>query len=1181
MKFEDLNPSQQKACLWNSNKELLVSAAAGSGKTAVLIERIIKRITEERVPVENFLVVTFTNATAVELKQKLSKALAEKISETPDDDWLALQLAFVPRASIGTMHAFCLKVIKENYSHKLVGLPKSIRVLNDEKKDELFSLATDEVFEEEYARENNVSFRKFLDLEANYRGDEDAKKLIKDLYMFSLDDEDPYSWLENCIDRSNPEKEDEFFRCKTAIASDARAYAQRVLSLHPDESEGKIKEWADKVREAEKYLTEYIERLEGRDFAGAEDAVSRMKDFNLKGGTKDTAEYKKAIAYIRDIVSDRLAVSADKPFDEKMLPVMKKMTELAAACGRRFAEKKLKAHAVDYNDMEHIVARLFDDESIAGIYREKFRYILFDEYQDCNRLQELIISKISAFANYFMVGDVKQSIYGFRGAEPGFFLKKYNSYGRNENDENTVIELNTNYRSRRNILNAANKVFFSIMNRDLCGMDYTRENALNAFDPIYPPSDKDTFENEPVRVTAITTDGKGNVKTTEEEIITVINRIKSFVGKKYVLSGKKDGEKYRPMGYSDIAILSRSLSGISGKLRRTLSAAGIPLTIDQDSDIKFTPEINLIVSMLRAVENPYDDISLMSVIRSYIGRVDDKELFNLTNAAYTEKTQLTEKIEAYIECAPAGDTLREKLIAFNRMFDGWREAAEYLSVTELTERMLTETAYREYFAAFEDGENRVRHIEKLLDMIRSQAEDYSGGLYECVRMLDNVEKNQMNSADNAGGANAVRVMTIHKSKGLEFPAVFIIGAGSSYRKNKSGLVKHKDLGIAYPDADERNSSVTNGRKHWLIKEILSWEEQKEEQRLLYVAMTRAREYLEIVGKASKDFFKTEVVQASSSYVAKASSYLEWILYSLISDEELPLAQKDAITERPVEFRIKNEEYNSVWETKLLSAEDIHLDETVSMPQAAPEEEEDIAASKGDFAEIEKKLSYVYPHQDAAKLNSKLSVSTIKQIKEHEKEREEDEDGNDDTLRLVETRKTLSSGISSARLGTLYHFFMQHATIKTAYTRGDFEADIARMIQRRLITPEEAKYINPYKILPFFNSETGRELAGSDNIFREKSFSYLIRADEVYEDMKTDEKLLVQGVIDCMFEDKNGDYVLIDYKTDRIAKGEEEMLRERHRVQMELYGKAVSHITGRKITRMYIYSFAAEKFIPLE
>lgn len=1181
---------QQQAIDWDNNKELLVSAAAGSGKTTVLTARIIDRIVNKRIGIDKFLIVTFTRLSAEDLKEKLTNALNEKLKETPDDAFLSLQIANIRSASIGTMHSFCLKVLKEYHEHEAVMLPKNLKILSDAKSTELLDEAVNEIFDDLYS-ESDIQFERVLDTFASFKDDQNVRKYVKNIYLFSLNDEDPYSWLEKMRDdEKSVEFESAVYGFCRIIAQNAVNVCDYALETYIPQQNGKSKVFTDDIKCVKDMLEKYIDRIDNADYTGANTVAADINISTLGGSKKDDAvtAQKHVLTFIKDVVL-KLLVSqdcADDDVNADMHGVISILFDIAIKVGNRFEQKKRNAKSVDYSDMEHMVLNLFNDESVAQVYASKFEHIMFDEYQDCNRLQEKIVKKIATNAKYFMVGDIKQSIYGFRQAEPKLFLEKYKAYQYDENAEHAVIELNENYRSRENVLNAVNRIFFKIMRDDFCGMDYNEQNALNARASYLPSNETDTFENDPVKVALINI-AKGERKESKRnaQILYIIDKIKSMMRTKYVFDSKKGS--YRKLKYSDIAVIMRSPKKNIHYITEFFAKTEIPVTIQQDTDIRYEPEINLLVSLIKCIENPYNNMELMTVLHSYIFDVSDTELSKLTAV---EGDAIIDKIKEYIMNG-SDAVLREKLEHFLNKYANWVEDARYMPTADFIDHIIYDTAYLEYFMAQDNGLKRRENIDALVSQLTKDSNTTGNSLYDCVKIIDNIEENGLNVGNTSLSTDSVSVLSMHKSKGLEYPVVFImdIDAPFSNKDSMDIMLLHKDYGAVAQYIDTEHRLKYKTKEYELMSNIIRKTQKEEEQRILYVAMTRAKEHLELVGNISSTAIDKGMYLCDSvSYIANANKYSDWILYGICesrNDYVNTASIKELSYADMVLYADGSGLYPSHWNTEIFEYANGKLtgkNNVVTSNSVLPgdiyalSESEDAVVEDVtlfDYESLKNKISYVYPYEEQTKIGSKLSVTQIKNLFENSQS-EYIPDYRTENVQHI----NIDGNLSATRVGSLYHFFMQHANIKCPYTENDFNNDIKQMLDKRLITQKEAKIIDCNKIFPFFNSQIGQRITNARACDREKNFSYLIAAKEVYSDVLCDDKILIQGVVDCFFMDNNGKYVIIDYKTDAVSEGDESILVLRHRKQIELYKRAIEDIESIKVDECYIFSFVLGKFI---
>lgn len=1176
---------QQQAIEWDNNKELLVSAAAGSGKTTVLTARIIDRIVNKRIGIDRFLIVTYTRKSADELREKITKLLNEKLNENPEDSFLSLQIANMSAASIGTMHSFCLNVLKEYHEHPAVMLPKNLKILSEGKVRELLDEATDEVFTDLYS-EHDADFEMLLNTFASFQSDAEVKNQVKSVYKFSLNNESPYEWLQKMRDNENSyEYERVVYDFYKIILQNAINICVYAVENYIPSAKGK-RDFSADLNQVVIILNKTVKCMDNNDYYGAKAAMSELSFINLSGNSKDEGiiALKRVLSFIKNTVCKAVNFDAQIDCGTQMKSVVSTLFDIAVKVGKRFEQKKRNLKSVDYNDMEHLVLNLFEDNSVAQVYSSKFKHIMFDEYQDCNRLQEKIVQKISSNAKYFMVGDIKQSIYGFRQAEPKLFLEKYKSYKYDENSPYALIELNENYRSRENVLNAVNRVFFKIMRETFCGMDYNVQNALNAKAHYLQNDECDTFENSPVKLSLISCNMKAQADKCNSQLLYIIDSIRDMMRTKCVFDSGES--RYRPLRYSDIAILLRSPQSCNSFIREAFSHTEIPINIDQDTDIRYEPEVNLLISLLKCIENPYNDIELMTVLHSYIFEVTDSELAELVS---NEDVDLIDKVKNYAENGE-NDTLKLKLRYFIKKYAEWTENALYISVNDFIDDLLHDVMYYEYFTAQDNGLKKRENIEQLVSLLVKDSDDMGVGLYECMRTIKNIDENGLSVSNNAKLSDHVSVMSIHKSKGLEFPVVFVMNISGKYSDNdlRKTLLINKDYGAVsqYVDTELRVKYVS--KEYELMSDIIRKNQQEEEQRVLYVAMTRAKEHLELVGNISKDD-KTAYLFESIAYIAHAKSYIELICYALCADDEYrtTYAGIKELFGKTLRFYADGVElYPSMWNIELLNFADGTVsgnNKTISYSElsAVPYDNVTIRQMKEcneslfDYEELVRKMTYEYPYKEQTKINSKLSVTQIKNLLENSTE-EYIPDYRTENVRHI----TVDGNISATRIGSLYHFFMQHASIVYLYTKQNFDADIKRMLDKKLITSKESRSIKADRILPFFNSEIGKRLNNAEYCQREMNFSYLIDASFVYGEDIGDGKILMQGVADCFFKDSAGKYVLIDYKTDAVAQGEEDILVSRHKKQIALYKKAIEDIKKVKIDECYIFSFVLGKFIPV-
>ena len=1214
---------QQEQAINSRNRELLISAAAGSGKTTVLVERILFKLLHEKdLSVDQFLIVTFTHASASDMKDRLYKRLTEYCERYPEqEERFRTQVAMLPRAAIGTLHSFCLNLIREHHTHPAVGLPSSFHLITEEQSKLLLQEALDETLTEAYESPDKACFYRLLNAFSDMNDDEKVRSILKDLYTSARNDPDPRAWLERMAGGSSGEEiTRRWYEIARTMMQTTQETAQAALKL-PELTKG-VRRFYTAV---EQLTTEIIRLIDGGDYANAQllinQANKRVGSVPRQEAGEDTQVLilRKQTKSIKEKCFKNLMLQTIPGEQQEDHGNIQTLCRLALRLDELFAQKKLHNKGVDFSDLEHIALRLLRDDGIADIYRSRFRHILFDEYQDCNEIQEGIIQSICKGAEYFMVGDIKQSIYSFRNADPDLFLRKYNAYSADPDEELAKIELNTNYRSRESVLNAANNVFFRMMTRDFCGMQYNEDSALYAHKDRYPAGGY--FEHSPTEIALFYVDSKTASKGEDEEdeeeeemddlalsgrIIQkksqatyIAYRIAELMREGATVKDK-DSDGYRPLRYSDIAVLMRSPQTDAPVFKQVMRSCGIPFHVQQKEDVSYAPEISLLINLLYAIENPYNEIALLGVLNSYLFGVTNEELEQLCNWERKQRPCLWDRIPGYIEAFQEAP-VSEKLCRFREQLLLWQERERMMPIEDFLDYLLTDTCYESFFASMENGEARRDHIRAFRKSLLEQAAAHPGGLFECVNTLIATEGNELELSGSAP-AGSVTLMSVHKSKGLEFPVVFIAVADKEFSKKEiqKDVLIHSKLGIAAKQIDPETRMVQSSFVYEAMKKLLRHRQRMEEQRMLYVAMTRAEEKLYILGKAAKKMWETEC--RFPDYFGDWAVDLNWIRWILcaVSNSQTPPAPM-AGSRDSVVTEVKNcakESFPARWSITTWSCtaeqedpstppnfvldcdpEQITTQAAAALLKQSGEQEQEIQEEQEpDMEALLQRLEYQYPYGSAAALPSKMTVT---QLRDLFTKQEADGEEQVPIYRYRMENTAPQSHLTAAEAGTLFHFFMQHATVKSPYTRADFDRDKERMLERRLITQRQADALSQSRVQGFFNCEEGKRLAASPYIEREKNISFLMPSEEIYPDNPAKESILVQGVVDCVFEDENGELVIVDYKTDRIPEGEDErFLTEKYRQQLILYGRALERITGTPVAALYLYAASLRKWIKL-
>ncbi len=1234
---------EQENAIYKKDNNILVAAAAGSGKTAVLVERIIQKILKYEIDIDKLLVVTFTNAAASEMRERVLEAIYKKIDEEPENENLQKQIILLGKSNICTIHSFCLDVIKNNFFE--IDLSANFRIGSEEEIELLKQEVLEELFEKFYENEDS-EFAKLVDTYTGYRGDEPLKELVLKIYDFIQSAPFPKDWLEEKLKMfKNAGEEKDFsdsiwgkillkkigeelidginslklIRNKIEVYPELEKYSATICS-----DIDILKEAYDISKNSWDNLYDFIQIMKFKSWP--RDNKIDMEVKNEARETRDSVKKK-----VMGLISNFVIYNSKEAYQDlyEMYDILRILKQVIFEFEDLFKERKKERNIIDFHDIEHYALQILvkKDEygnyvptEVAKKYREKFVEIAIDEYQDSNEVQEYILSTISRGNNMFMVGDVKQSIYKFRQACPDLFINKYENFSLEGNDKGLKIQLFKNFRSRKNVLNLTNIIFESIMSKELGDIDYTEEEFLN-FKADYEDiaNGLGNAELHIINCETDTTDyvenvdnigynsnfEKNNETNVEEDIEDlkqlekdeieakfVAKKIQELLESKVQIKDKKLG--YRNVTYKDIVILLRSPSKISSIYEKELLSKNIPVFSDCSNAYLDTIEIQTIINLLKILDNPINDIPLVSVLRSEIGKFTDNELLeirlcNKQESYYQSLIDAKEKLKG---------NLQEKVSEFLDKIEKWRQESDYLSLAELIWKIYIETGFYNYVGLMPNGALRQANLKMLFERAKEYEKSSFKGLFNFIKFIEKLKlgNSDMSAAKIIGeNEDVVRIMSIHKSKGLEFPIVFL--SNSSKRINlmdlNSNMLLHQTLGIGpkYINYDRRIEYSTTARE--AIKIISKEEAISEEMRVLYVALTRAKEKLFITGvsnKYQKEIEKKKQIlkmyqlknnKLNPILMKKYISYLDWI--------ELVLLSKDMDKEITV-FEHKK--------TDILKKEDV---KEIEIREFDFEE-------KCDFTEIEKKLNWEYPNLIKTKLPIKSTVSKIKQHKTEETPDFEDikeklninigknENINQD-IRVKESLERSqnsnnkvgienivpefmkkSEEISGSRKGTLMHLFLQKISWNEEYTREKLEELKEKLVSKKIITLEEAKFIKISKIENFLKSGLANKIKKGIQIEKEKPFCMKLSAKELLEEAK-DQEILVQGIIDLYAINEKDEIILVDYKTD-FAEKEQELVKK-YEKQLNLYKKALEEGTNKKVKEVYIYSLYLEKEIKLE
>ena len=1205
----DFTPEQQKV-IDLRKRNILVSAAAGSGKTAVLVERIITMLTKDENPIDidELLIVTYTEAAAAEMRERIQSAIEKALEEDSDNVHLQRQATLIHQARITTIHGFCLSVIRD-YFHT-IDLDPGFRVAEDGEL-KLIKQDVAEALIEKYYEEGNEKFLSFVESYAPGKDDRKLEEILLQLYSFSRSYPNPDAWLDACVKQ---------YAVESVADLEACLFIQDILS----EIKCHLGEWLEELEYAitvcdsefgpisyrEMLVSDrsMLERLEKKtSFVEMQEAFANLEWMTLsRKRDKDVDDEKKELVkQIRNNLKDSVGKIQNQYFFDSAENIvndlklakenMEMLAELVKAFAKDFREKKQSKNLVDFEDMERYALEILTREvdgvfvpsSAAEELQEKFAEVMIDEYQDSNLIQEAILTSVSkvnkGIYNIFMVGDVKQSIYRFRLSRPELFMEKFHNYSL-EDSEKQRIDLHLNFRSRREVLDATNYIFEQIMTGRFGGITYDEKAALNVGAPYGPMPGNET---EVLILDAIDTEKEERV---EAEASMIAKRIKELVGQHKVFDKKLDA--YRPARYSDIVILTRSLVGWSDVFAEVLGNQGIPTYTSSREGYFQTREIKLVLDYLRILDNPRQDIPFVAVLLSMFGNLTNEDLAIIKSS--TDARTMYERVCDYMKNGKR-ERLKEKLEHFMDTFQSFRKRVPYTAIHVLLWQILDETGYGDYVSALPGGVQRAANLEMLLSKAMAFETTSYKGLFNFVRYMEqlhkyNVDYGEANLQDET--MDVVNLMSIHKSKGLEFPIVFVAGISKLFntQDTKGSIVIHPELGVGIDAIDLELRTKTPTLLKKVIQKNISLENTAEELRVLYVAMTRAKEKLILTGSVKSmakllpkyaKLGRRREVELPYGDLTKATCYLDWIMPALYRNQcfaqvlegyNILVPFTNALFKRDVPIIVKDVCLSEVslsvlgeLEKEMITKRILEKWDTKEVYNAAIKEQ------------IEEQFSYSYPYGNDQIVKQKLSVSELKK-RAYEESSPEDVFHEEEVIPLLPKFLQEKAEYTGAYRGTAYHRVLELLDFAGFYTEERLKNAIDAFVEKGLMDEEMASCICLDDILRFLESPIGKRLqkaAASKQFHAEQPFVLGLNAEEVYGENLSDEVVLVQGIIDVYFEE-DGELVVLDYKTDKAFRAQE--LVDKYRAQLDYYGKALERLTGKKVKEKMIYSFALQKEI---
>lgn len=1225
------------------NRNLLVSAAAGSGKTAVLVERIIKMITDEENPVDidKLLVVTFTNAAAGEMRERISDALEKKLSENPDNEQIQKQLSLIHNAHITTIHSFCLYVIR-NHFH-MIDLDPSFRV-GDEGELKLLRKDVVEKLIEDYYEEGSERFYHFVESYSPGKSDSKLEELILELYTYSMSSPWPEKWLIQCKDIYEIDSFKEME--KTLWMKKLKEHMRLVLKDGKDTILEELKiclsndgpyMYEDAIREDEKMIDQL---LQSSSYDESYQMFYKIPSFSRLSSKKDEAvsDFKRnLVKTMRDKVKDMIKDLKKQYFYQSPEEVlnnikmckedMNTLVEMTLKFKERYSSIKLDKNLVDFNDLEHFALNILVQEEegetkatpVAMELSEYFEEIMIDEYQDSNLVQEMILTSVSGQnlekQNIFMVGDVKQSIYRFRLARPEIFMEKYETYTI-EDSSNQRIDLHKNFRSRGQILNSVNFIFEQIMGKSLGNIEYDKDAALYQGADFPGRENENNLDTELLLIdldTEILEDDRDNYTSKELEAMAVAKRIKELTSESsdFVVLDKTTKE-YRKAEYKDIVILLRTISGWSDIFASVLMEQGIPVYTGSQTGYFSTIEIRTILMYLNVIDNPIQDIPLAASLKSPIGGFSGEELAvikscfpdeNLYDACLRYSMLSVSKSEGK-EKLDIREDLCKKLGKFFDLIDEFRSMVPYTGIHDLLWCILEKTGYGKFVEAMPGGEQRKANMDMLVEKALVFETTSYKGLFNFVRYIEYLQKYEVDfgEAGTLGeNDNTVKIMSIHKSKGLEFPVVFVSGLGKNFNKQdtRSKIVLHPDLGMGadFIDPEVRVKAPTLIKK--VIGQQTNLENLGEELRVLYVALTRAKEKLIMTGGIKKLSDKLQSVlpvlyesekRLLFSRLSKAATFLDWILPALIRHPSFreTLEQYSLLTD--ASFNSFEKEAN--YQIRVISLGELTGNEILNQITSRTSKEElihwdtDKTYDEEAKEQLAKTLSYKYPYDGEKDIHTKITVTELKRLSQPEEQADEiGEPMFQKTVSIPLQPKFLgmTEEVNGATRGTVYHKVLQNLDFTRIDSLKSLKDNLDELLKRGMISREMIQVIEPVKLYQFFESKLGKRMTEAEKrteLHREQPFVIGIRAKDLSADYTSSELILIQGIIDAYFIE-DGKIVLVDYKTDYVSKKDtaaEEELIKRYGIQLQYYEKALERFHKMPVKEKILYSFGLQKEI---
>lgn len=1220
-------------------KNILVSASAGSGKTAILVERVIRQMIQDQIDIDKILVVTFTNAAANELKERLLQAIYQKLEEEPKNIFLRRQIKLLSRTNITTMDSFCIKLVRSNFH--LLKIDPNFKICDESMASVLKNNAMAQILEETYRdneqKEQDVTLDLYKILEI-FGGKED--QLITSLfqiYRYIQSFPYPFSFLEQSMEQYRIDKQQDLKETKfgkqiyEGVMENFQSLLKRVEQLQEEvRQEPDFKKHVELLEEDQLFLKSCL--LNGTTWDTLYEILHQhVMAQNLRNKVANIA-LKDKIKDFRNTVFKKEWENAKKQIYETSCQIihdnqiayeyLKYLYDFLVKFHEEYQKQKEEKNLFEFDDIRHLALQLlierknggeFEYTKIAQDLKEQFLEVYTDEYQDTNMVQETILQAVSKSNNRFIVGDIKQSIYKFIQARPEIFQEKYETYRSGKDEEikdlnNLKIILAENFRSRKEVIDSINYIFEQIMSKQVGDCQYEEIETLKNGATWYQKKENQNYltelnvidvklEEEKQRIEEDETlESILELKNFEKEAICIAQRIGKLKKEFQVYDPNhpesKDG--FRKIRFSDIVILLRSIKTKGVILEETLKQYGIPSFSDASQSLFSSDELKLVLAFLKVIDNPYQDVEMISVMYSIIGKFTLDELYEIRFYFQNKMGSLYDNLKIYQkvgmeqkESKQIRKELVEKVRKFLDLMESFQNYAKIYSISELLIRLYKETNIYYQIHLQEFSDSKKANLNLLIDLARNFEQNGKSNMVAFIKYIDNLEKVGVSESQAkvlGDNEDVVKIMTIHKSKGLEFPVVLLADTSAKYMEQdlKETVVMHQELGIGIDVVDEKYHVSYPSVMKQAIKNSAFRELKSEELRVLYVALTRAKEKLILFGTI-QDYDKyreNELVfyrdkKIDPTIILKNNNYLKNILMALkkykdsdqLFDIRIQKFDQEFYTRQKNEKKEQKEVFNLENEIK-------KMEQIVKIDPKKKMKVKEI---------INNNLEFEYPFEEDVFTSNRVSVSQLK--RESLTNKQEDDydipyigDSSQKQVNQEEIRKKFhmpkcianEEAYTPVRKGTLVHFVLEILDFNQIDTMESLKNYVSQLVEKQVISKKDVKHINLKKIDLFLQSDLGQEVKASKEVKKEEEFVVSL---EKYSHS------LIQGVIDLYYLNSNGNVVLVDFKTDRLEK-EEEFI-QKYKIQLQIYREAIEKLTDWKVEKVYIYSFHLDKKIEVK